>query len=60
MLQIPYDILNRLNRKKLKSENEDVVGSVVVDDYLLKNPQIIVWIIFVLLPSSRKNKPLFF
>ena len=36
MLQIPYDILNRLNRKKLKSENEDVVGSVVVDDYSIE------------------------
>ena len=27
MLQIPYDILNRLNRKKLKSDNEEVVGA---------------------------------
>ena len=36
MLQIPYDILNRLNRKKLKSENEDVVGSVDVDDYTIE------------------------
>ena len=32
-LQIPYDILNRLNRKKLKSDNEDVVGAVNVEDY---------------------------
>ena len=33
MLQIPYDILNRLNRKKLKSDNEEVVGAVKVSDY---------------------------
>ena len=33
MLQIPYDILNRLNRKKLKSDNEEVVGAVKVNDY---------------------------
>lgn len=33
MLQIPYDILNRLNRKKLKSDNEEVVGAVKVGDY---------------------------
>ena len=32
-LQIPYDILNRLNRKKLQSDNEDVVGAVNVEDY---------------------------
>ena len=32
-LQIPYDILNRFNRKKLKSENENVVSAVKVDDY---------------------------
>ena len=33
MLQIPYDILNRLNRKKLKYDNEEVVGAVKVNDY---------------------------
>lgn len=33
MLQIPYDILNRLNRQKLKSDNEEVVGAVKVNDY---------------------------
>ena len=32
-LQIPYDILNRFNRNKLKSENENVVSAVKVDDY---------------------------
>ena len=33
ILQIPYDILNRFNRKKLKSDNEKVVSLVKVDDY---------------------------
>ena len=33
ILQTPYDILNRFNRKKLKSDNEDVVSLVKVDDY---------------------------
>ena len=32
-LQIPYDILNRFNRNKLKLENENVVSAVKVDDY---------------------------
>ena len=32
-LQIPYDILNRFNRNKLKSQNENVVSAVKVDDY---------------------------
>ena len=32
-LQIPYDILTRFNRNKLKSENENVVSAVKVDDY---------------------------
>ena len=33
ILQVPYDILNRFNRKKLKSDNENVVSLVNVDDY---------------------------
>ena len=33
ILQVPYDILNRFNRKKLKSDNENVVSLVKVDDY---------------------------
>ena len=33
ILQTPYDILNRFNRKKLKSDNENVVSLVKVDDY---------------------------
>ena len=33
ILQVPYDFLNRFNRKKLKSDNENVVSLVKVDDY---------------------------
>lgn len=33
MLQIPYDILNRLNRRRLLSENQDLTTSIVRDDY---------------------------
>ena len=33
ILQVPYDILNRFNRKKLKSDNENVVSLIKVDDY---------------------------
>lgn len=37
ILQIPYDILNRFNRKKLKSDNENVVSLVKVNDYSILN-----------------------
>ena len=33
ILQVPYDILNRFNRKQLKSDNENVVSLVKVDEY---------------------------
>lgn len=33
MLQIPYDILNRLNRKKLLRENTDLTTGITMDDY---------------------------
>ena len=33
MLQIPYDILNRLNRRRLLSENQDLTTSISRDDY---------------------------
>jgi len=35
-LQIPYDFLNRINRRKLESNNNDIVSSVSVDDYYIK------------------------
>jgi SAM-dependent methyltransferase len=37
LLQIPYDIMNRLNRRKLMSGNNKVVNSIKVDDFILKN-----------------------
>lgn len=33
MLQIPYDILNRLNRRRLLAANNDLTSSIRMDDY---------------------------
>ncbi len=33
ILQIPYDLLNRLNRKKLMKQSDGLVSQVTVDDY---------------------------
>ena len=33
MLQLPYDLLNRLNRRKLLRENNDLTVSIRMDDY---------------------------
>ncbi len=33
MLQIPYDILNRFNRRKLQGDNKGIVNTVVYTDY---------------------------
>lgn len=33
MLQIPYDILNRLNRKKLLKNNNSLTSSITMEDY---------------------------
>lgn len=35
MLQIPYDILNRLNRRKLLKQNNDLTSSIAMSDYYL-------------------------
>jgi len=35
LLKIPYEILNRLNRNNLKSENDALVTEILQDDYLL-------------------------
>lgn len=32
-LQIPYDLLNRLNRRRLLSRNEDLTTSITMEDY---------------------------
>jgi SAM-dependent methyltransferase len=37
ILQIPYDILNRLNRKKLKEGNNELVSAVTTADYWLSD-----------------------
>ncbi|MFI3327608.1 MAG: class I SAM-dependent methyltransferase [Rikenellaceae bacterium] len=33
ILQIPYDILNRINRRKLLNENQELTSSIKMDDY---------------------------
>ena len=37
VLQIPYDILNRLNRRRLHSENRTLTENIVMEDYSLQN-----------------------
>ena len=37
ILKIPYDILNRFNRKKLRSDNTNMVNSIKVSDYSIKD-----------------------
>lgn len=36
VLQIPYDILNRLNRRKLHSQNRSLTENIAMEDYALK------------------------
>ncbi len=36
LLQIPYDILNRLNRKKLLSDNQGLVTGITHEDYFIE------------------------
>lgn len=36
LLQIPYDILNRWNRKKILDGNQKMVSDIVMDDYFVK------------------------
>lgn len=37
VLQIPYDILNRLNRRRLHSENRTLTENIVMEDYSLQS-----------------------
>lgn len=37
LLQVPYDILNRRNRKKILEGNNDLVSNIKMDDYYLDN-----------------------
>jgi len=36
LLKIPYDIMNRMNRRKLLKSNNGLVSGVTVDDFRLK------------------------
>ena len=35
LLQIPYDLANRMNRKKLLKENTSLVSDIVMEDYFI-------------------------
>ena len=37
ILRVPYELLNRLNRNKLKDTADELVTSIRHDDYLLTN-----------------------
>ncbi len=37
LLQIPYDIMNRLNRRKLLSGNTEIVNKVTLEDFFLRD-----------------------
>ncbi|MBX2843361.1 MAG: class I SAM-dependent methyltransferase [Flammeovirgaceae bacterium] len=37
ILQVPYDILNRINRKSLQKKNNQLVSDVTIEDYLLSD-----------------------
>ncbi len=37
LLQIPYDILNRMNRKKLLNNNQGLVTGITHEDYFIEN-----------------------
>ena len=37
VLQIPYDLLNRLNRRRLHSENRTLTENIAMEDYMLQN-----------------------
>ena len=36
MLQIPYDILNRLNRRRLLNQNNELTSSITMEDYSIE------------------------
>ena len=36
LLQLPYDLLNRLNRRKLLKQNTDLTTSIRMDDYRIE------------------------
>jgi len=35
MLKIPYEIMNRLNRNKLQSSDNGLLGSITYDDHVV-------------------------
>jgi len=49
LLQIPYDIANRMNRKKITNENTSLVSNIKLEDYFLKPPTMNALTCFLLL-----------
>lgn len=47
LLQMPYDIMNRLNRRKLLHGNSDIVNSVTLSDFSLKDTTLNCFDLFV-------------
>jgi SAM-dependent methyltransferase len=47
LLQMPYDIMNRLNRRKLLQGNSDIVNSVTLSDFSLKDTTLDCFDLFV-------------
>jgi hypothetical protein len=45
LLQVPYDLLNRLNRNALMRQNNDLVGNIGLEDFGLSRdlPQCLDW-----------------
>ncbi len=35
LLQIPFDVLNKMNRSKLLKQNQSLVSDIVMDDYYI-------------------------
>ncbi|MFI3317710.1 MAG: class I SAM-dependent methyltransferase [Rikenellaceae bacterium] len=48
ILQIPYDILNRINRRKLLSENQNLTSSITMDDYSVSGQTISAFDLFAI------------
>lgn len=56
LLRIPYDILNRINRNRLKDANDDLVRDIDADDWILTdNPGESIDLFYILEKYSRSD-----
>jgi len=53
VLQIPYDILNRRNRKKILEGNNDLVASIKMDDYYMDKAEDTCFDLFYIAEKSK-------